>query len=197
MSIDRDPVRPRIVVVRHGQTEWSKSGQHTGKSDIPLTDVGRRQAMALGPALRRDTFACILTSPRSRAVDTCRLAVPDQPAEIDPNLAEWDYGAYEGMTSAQIRESVPGWTVWTNPSPGGESPADVAARADAVLKRCADVNGDVLLVAHGHLLRVLTARWLGLDATDGRRFLLDPATVSVLAHEGDVAVLASWNAPVS
>ena len=186
---------PRIVVVRHGQTEWSESGQHTGKTDIPLTDVGRAQAASLRPALARFEFARILTSPRSRARETCQIAVPGLPAEIDPNLEEWDYGEYEGITSPEIREKVPGWTIWTHGAPGGETPAAVAARTDAVLKRCRAVEGDVLLVAHGHLLRVLAARWLGLDAPCGRFFLLDPATLSVLTLERDVAVLSTWNAP--
>jgi len=187
----------RIVLVRHGQTEWSASGRHTGKADIPLTDVGRAQAAALGPVLGRYRFAQVLTSPRSRAMDTCRLALPGLPAEVDADLQEWDYGDYEGMTSAQIRETVPGWTVWSHPSPGGESAADVARRADAVLTRCRAIDGDVLLVAHGHLLRVLAARWLGLDPSCGRLFLLDPGTVSVLGHDREVAALASWNAPTA
>ncbi len=186
----------RIVIVRHGQTEWSASGQHTGQTDIALTEVGRAQAVALGPALARYSFARILTSPRTRAIDTCRLALPGRSAEVDPNLAEWDYGQYEGLTTPQIRETVPEWTVWTHPCPGGETAGDVGRRADAVLAVCRQVNGDVLLVAHGHLLRVLAARWLGLEATGGRLLLLDPATLSVLAWEREVAVLASWNSPV-
>ncbi len=195
MSEAKDQSRRRIVLIRHGQTEWSAKGQHTGKSDIALTDVGRAQAAALRPALSRYRFTRILTSPRLRAVDTCRLALPEQPTDVDPDLEEWDYGDYEGMTTAEIRETVPDWTVWTHVSPGGETVADVATRADAVLGRCDGSDGDVLLVAHGHLLRVLAARWLGLDATSGRLFLLDPATVSVLAHDRGVAVLASWNGP--
>lgn len=186
----------RLVLVRHGQTDWSASGQHTGRTDVPLNDVGRTQALALGPTLARYRFACILTSPRTRARDTCRLALPDAPADVDPDLAEWDYGEYEGQTTAEIRRAVPDWTVWTHPCPGGETAAEVAGRADAVLNRGRNVDGDVLLVAHGHLLRVLAARWLGLDATDGRLFRLDPATVSVLEHERTVPVLGGWNSPV-
>jgi broad specificity phosphatase PhoE len=195
MAEPSDAGHQRIVLVRHGQTEWSASGQHTGKADIPLTDVGRAQAAALGPTLGRYQFARILTSPRLRAMDTCRLALPGLAAEVDPDLEEWDYGDYEGMTSAQIREAVPGWTVWTHPSPGGESATDVAKRADAVLTRCRTIDGEVLLVAHGHLLRVLAARWLELDPSCGRLFLLDPGTLSVLGHDREVAALASWNAP--
>ncbi len=195
MAEANDTAPQRIVLVRHGQTEWSASGRHTGKTDIPLTEVGRAQAAALATALGRYRFERILTSPRVRAMDTCRLALPGAPAQVDPDLEEWDYGDYEGMTSAQIRQTVPGWTVWTHPVPGGESAADVARRADAVLMRCREAGGDVLLVAHGHLLRVLAARWLELDATCGRLFILDPATLSVLGHDRGVAALASWNAP--
>ena len=196
MSGSDGPPAHRVVLVRHGQTAWSASGQHTGRTDVPLTDTGRAQGAALAPALGRYRFVRISTSPLSRAVDTCRLALPDQPADVDPDLAEWDYGEYEGLTTVEIREIVPQWTVWTHPCPGGESSAEVAARVDAVLTRCRHGDGDVLLVAHGHLLRVLSARWLGLEPAEGRLFLLDPATISVLADDRGVPVISSWNSPI-
>ncbi len=195
MPGDHETPDCRIVLVRHGQTEWSATGRHTGRTDVALNDVGRGQASALEPALAGYRFVRVLTSPRSRASDTCRLALPGQVAEVDADLDEWDYGDYEGLTTVEIQKSVPGWTVWTHPCPGGESLAAIGVRADRVLQRCRDVDGDVLLVAHGHLLRVLAARWLGLAPIEGRRLLLDPATVSALGHERGVAAVASWNSP--
>jgi broad specificity phosphatase PhoE len=182
-----------VVLVRHGQTEWSESGQHTSRTDIPLTDEGRAQAAALSALLAGRGFALVLTSPRVRAADAAALAGFDN-AERDPDLAEWDYGQYEGRTTAQIRQRVPGWTLWDDGAPGGETAEQVAARADRVIDRLrAGANGDALVFSHGHLLRVLAARWLGLDADAGRYFVLSPASVSVLGWEREQAVIASWN----
>lgn len=184
-----------MVLVRHGATEWSASGKHTGNVDIELTAEGRAQADRLAPALAHRRFAMVLTSSRSRSIETAQRAGFGEEATVEPNLAEWDYGDYEGLTTPQIRASVPGWTVWTHPSPGGETAEQVGARADAVLARCRQAGGDVLLVSHGHLLRVLAARWLRLDPIDGRLFRLDPATVSELGHERDTATIDHWNSP--
>jgi len=182
-----------LVLVRHGQTEWSAAGRHTGRTDVPLTDEGAAQARALAPRLAERSFALVLVSPRRRARDTARLAGVAEPAEIDDDLAEWDYGDYEGRTSDEIHETDPGWTIWSAGAPGGETPAQVAARADRVIARALAADGDVLLVAHGHLLRVLTARWLGLEAAGGRYFRLEPATLSELGYERDQRVIARWN----
>lgn len=186
------------VVVRHGETEWSRTGRHTGTTDLALTPAGERAAGELRSALEGWRFALVLTSPLRRAADTARLAGYGDVAEVEALLAEWDYGDYEGLTTPEIRESVPAWTVWTHPTPGGETDVEVGGRADRVLERVRAVvasGGDVLLVAHGHLLRVLAARWLGLAAADGRMLVLDPATVSVLGYERDVPALLRWNAP--
>lgn len=184
---------PSLFLVRHGQTEWSAGGQHTSRTEQMLTEAGREQARRLAPLLAGRDFALVLTSPRRRAVDTAELAGVDQAAERDPNLTEWDYGDFEGLTTSQIREQVPGWTVWTDPSPNGEQVEHVAARVDAVIDRCRRAAGEVLLVAHGHVLRVLTARWLGMGPTDGRLFRLDPATLSELGHEHETPVISRWN----
>lgn len=186
---------PRLLtLIRHGQTEWSATGRHTSRTDVPLTAEGKAQAERLGQVLADRSFALVLTSPRRRAVDTAALAIGDRhEVLVDERLAEWDYGAYEGRTTAEIRDEVPGWTVWTHRCPGGETAAEVGVRADAVLERCRRVAGDVALVGHGHLLRVLTARWLGLAPTDGRLFVLDPATVSELGHERETPAIVRWN----
>jgi broad specificity phosphatase PhoE len=181
-----------VWLVRHGQTEWSVAGKHTGTTDVPLTEEGEASARALAPRLAGETFALALSSPLQRARRTAELAgVAD--AEVEPDLVEWDYGDYEGVTTEEIRETVPGWTVWTHPSPGGESAEHVSARLDRVVARCLDTSGDVLLVAHGHALRGLAARWLGLPVTDGRLFTLDTGTVSVLGHERETRVVHRWN----
>jgi probable phosphoglycerate mutase len=184
-----------VWIVRHGETEWSRAGRHTGRTDLPLTPEGERQAGALGPRLSGVRFGLVLTSPLRRARETCRLAGLGDVAHVDPDLAEWDYGRFEGMTSAEIERSHPGWTIWTDPLPGGETAGQVAARADRVIARAVGAGGDVLLVSHGHLLRVLAVRWLGLDATEGRRFALDPATIGILGHERAARVVRTWNAP--
>ncbi|CAG0951805.1 alpha-ribazole phosphatase [Myxococcaceae bacterium] len=185
----------RLFLVRHGETPWSLSGRHTGTTDVPLTDEGRAVARRLAPALEDERFALVLSSPRLRALETARLAGLGERIEVDPDLAEWDYGDYEGLTTAEIRERVPGWTVFTHPCPGGETADAIAARAERVIERVRAAAGDVAVFSHGHMGRVLTARWLSLPTREGRRFALGTATVSVLSFERDVAVVALWNAP--
>jgi broad specificity phosphatase PhoE len=185
-----------VVLVRHGETEWSRSGRHTGTTDLELTPAGRAAAERLGPVLADWSFSLALTSPLRRARDTAALAGFGS-AEVEPDLVEWTYGDYEGLTTPQIRESVPGWTVWTHPSPGGESAAEIGGRVDRVISRVREVDGPVLLVAHGHVLRVLVARWLGMPSREGRSFVLDPATVSVLGWERETPAVRRWNAPVT
>jgi broad specificity phosphatase PhoE len=182
-----------VVLVRHGETEWSRSGQHTGRTDIPLTDEGRLQAEAVGAALRGRTFAIVLTSPLQRAAETCRIAGFGDVVSVRDDLREWDYGEYEGLKTVDIRRERPGWTLWYDGVPGGETAAEVAARADRVIAELRAADGDALVFAHGHFLRVLTARWLGLEPEAGRLFALDPATVSVLGYERETAVVRLWN----
>ncbi|HSC49254.1 MAG TPA: histidine phosphatase family protein [Gaiellaceae bacterium] len=183
-----------VVLVRHGETEWSRDGRHTGRTDVPLTARGEEQARAVGEKLRGRSFALVLSSPLQRALETARLA--GFSPEAREELAEWDYGEYEGRTTPQIRQEVPGWTIWRYGAPGGESPEHVGTRADRIVAELRGVNGDVLVFAHGHLLRVLAARWLGLPPADGRLFALDSGTVGTLGHEREQSVIASWNVPV-
>lgn len=182
-----------IVVVRHGATEWSNAGRHTGRTDLPLLADGREGARRLAPALAGRTFDLVLVSPLKRAVETARLAGLE--AQVDEDLTEWDYGEVEGVTTAEYREQHPGWLVWDDGCPGGETVDHVGQRADRVLARCRTVEGDVALVAHGHLLRILTARWLGLAAEAGRLFALQPTTLSTLGREHETHVIDSWNVP--
>ncbi len=184
-----------LWLVRHGETEWARLGRHTGRTDVPLTEVGRAQAAALGRRLRGERFGLVLASPLARAWVTAGLAGFEATVQAEPDLMEWDYGALEGRTTAAIREDLPGWSIWTGPWPGGETIAGVAARADRVIARATapGVDGDVLLFAHGHLLRVLTARWLGLDGASGGLFGLSTATVSVLGWDRDRRVVETWN----
>jgi broad specificity phosphatase PhoE len=184
-----------VFVIRHGETTWSLSGQHTGTTDIPLTDNGRRVATRLRPVLARESFARVLTSPLRRARETCELAGLAGTATVDPDLVEWNYGKYEGLTSAQIHVTAPGWLVFRDGAPGGETPAEVGARVDRVIARVRAVEGDVALFAHGHVLRVLAARWLDLPPDAGRLFLLDTGTVSILSNYRGLPVLKIWNAP--
>ena len=184
---------PLIYVVRHGQTEWSVNGRHTGRTDIPLTTTGEEQARAAGAVLAGVEFTEVWTSPLSRARHTCALAGLGDAAEVVEDLREWDYGDYEGITTATIRETVPGWTIWSGPWPGGEEPEEVAARADRVIARALASTGPVAVFAHGHILRVLAARWCELDPREGRRFLLDPAPVSILGWEHSMRAVARWN----
>ncbi|HEX2046801.1 MAG TPA: histidine phosphatase family protein [Acidimicrobiales bacterium] len=182
-----------VVLVRHGQTEWSVSGQHTGRTDIPLTDEGRVQAEALGARLSRWRFARVLSSPLARALDTCRLAGMGDRVEITDDLREWDYGEYEGRRTADIREERPGWGLWIHGVPGGETVGEVGRRADRVIEGARQADGDVALFAHGHVLRVLAARWLGLPPDHGRLLALSTASISVLGWERETAVVERWN----
>jgi broad specificity phosphatase PhoE len=188
-------VERQIWLARHGETEWSRDGRHTGLTEIPLTDLGRRQAEGLGTRLAAHRFALVLTSPRSRATETARLAGFGDVAVVDPDVAEWDYGALEGRRTAEIMEEFPGWTIWSGPWPGGETIDQVSARADRVLAQCLapEVAGDTLLFGHGHMLRVLAARWLGLPGASGSLFGLSTATVSVLGWERERPIIESWN----
>ena len=183
-----------IWLVRHGATEWSQNGRHTGSTDLPLLSEGRERAVTLAPVLAQHDFSLVLSSPLERARETAALAGFVDP-QLDDDLREWDYGDYEGVTTSTIRETFPGWSVWDGDMPGGEAITQVAARAAQVLARADEAGGDVLLFAHGHILRVLTAVRLGLDPREGRRFVLDPATVSVLGHEHEGPALRRWNSP--
>ena len=180
-----------MVLLRHGATEWSVEGQHTGRTDIPLLDLGRRQAVAAGELLRNLYFAQVLMSPLQRARETCELA--GFVGEPEPDLLEWDYGAYEGMTTPEIRQERPGWSLWADGVVDGERAADVGRRVDRVIERARQFEGDTLCVAHGHVLRVLTARWVGLPAVAGRLFALGTATVSILGWERETPVVSLWN----
>ena len=181
------------MLVRHGETEWTLSGQHTGRTDIPLTERGREDAKAVGDALSDRRFAAVLTSPLSRATETCRLAGLGDAAVLRDELAEWDYGDYEGRKTVDIRKERPGWSLWRDGVPNGETAAEVSARVDRVVADLRALDGDAVVFAHGHLLRVLAARWLGLEPDAGRLFALDPATMSVLGYERETAVIRAWN----
>jgi broad specificity phosphatase PhoE len=184
----------QIYVVRHGETEWSRSGQHTGRTDIPLTALGREQALDLGRRIGGHPFALVVTSPLSRASETARLAGFGD-ARRDDDLMEWDYGAFEGRTTDDIRRELPDWTIWSGPWRGGETSDEVGARSDRVLARCLDpgVEGDALLFAHGHILRVLAARWLRLSPHHGALFALGTATIGILGWERSNRVIETWN----
>jgi broad specificity phosphatase PhoE len=182
-----------IVLVRHGETEWSRAKRHTGRTDVPLTERGRREAEAVGRQLAGRRFSLVLTSPSSRAHETCRLAGFGTAAQERDDLREWDYGDYEGLTTAEIQAGEPGWSIWTADVSGGETIAQVGARADRVLDELRAAGCNALVFSHGHLLRVLAARWLGLGAGAGALFALDPATLSVLGYEHDRTVLRAWN----
>jgi probable phosphoglycerate mutase len=186
-----------VYLIRHGETEWSLSGQHTGTTDIPLTDNGRKVARQLKPVLAKESFARVMTSPLQRARETCELAGLGGGAEIDRDLMEWNYGEYEGLILKQILAKVPGWMIFNDGCPGGESPEQVGARADRVIAKVRTVEGNVALFAHGHLFRVFAARWLGLSVEAGRYFLLDTATLNILSYYRDIPALKRWNAMVT
>lgn len=183
-----------VWLVRHGETEWSASGQHTSTTDLDLTEAGVAAAERLRPALADESFDLVLTSPRLRARRTAEIAGFEP--EADEDLVEWGYGEYEGLTTPEIRESEPGWTVWTHPSPGGETPEKVAERLDRVVDRVRRVDGDVLVFAHGHSLPALAARWLGQPVQEGRFFRLGTATISVLGTYRETPVIEVWNSPL-
>lgn len=192
MSADDDP-RPELWLVRHGQTEWSRLGKHTGRTDILLTEVGRAEAQAVGRKLTGHPFVLVLSSPLSRAFETARLAGFADKVEATDDLMEWDYGEDEGRTTLEIRQERPGWTIWGDGPKGGETADQVAQRVDRVIDRVRNADGDVLVFAHGHVLRILAARWLGEPPTEGRLYALSTATVSVLGWEREWAVVERWN----
>ena len=182
-----------VCAIRHGETAWSLSGKHTGVTDIPLTDNGRRRAEALRPVLAKETFALVLVSPLRRARETCALAGLGESAAVDPDLMEWNYGEYEGLTPKQIHDVTPDWMIFRDGCPGGETPEQVGVRVDRVIARARAVRGNVALFAHGHVLRVLAARWIGLPAERGQHFLLDTGTLCVLGYYYNVPVIKLWN----
>jgi broad specificity phosphatase PhoE len=187
------PERGEVVLVRHGETEWTLSGQHSGRTDVPMTEAGRRQVAEVAPRLEGREFALVLSSPLSRAWETAELVGFGDRAERSDDLMEWDYGAYDGVTTADIRKDRPGWTVWADGVPDGETVEQVGARADRLLARAREAGGDVLLFSHGHFLRVLAARWVGLAPADGRLLALGPGSVSVLGWERENPVIVTWN----
>jgi broad specificity phosphatase PhoE len=185
--------RHGVWLVRHGETEWAREGRHTGRTDVPLTDAGRAQARALARCLAGHDFARVISSPMSRAADTARLAGFAHP-QTDPDLREWDYGALEGRKTDEIRDEYPDWSIWDGPWPNGETVEHIAGRADRLVERFRAIDGDVLVFAHGHVLRVLAARWLGLPAETGRHLVLGTATISRLGWERETPVIETWNA---
>jgi probable phosphoglycerate mutase len=185
--------RHELLLARHGETEWSASGRHTSHTDLPLTENGRRLAQRLAPPLAGRAFALILTSPMRRAIETCELAGMDG-YQVRAELREWDYGEYEGATTAEIVQRRPGWELWRDGCPGGETPGEIGARADRLLTEIRAAEGDVVVFGHGHMLRVLAARWLGLEVADGSLFALATGTLSTLGYEHERAVVHSWGA---
>lgn len=186
----------KVYLLRHGETEWSLNGRHTGVTDIPLTENGRKLARQLQPILAREKFVMVLTSPLQRARDTCELAGLGTLASVDRDLMEWNYGEYEGLTTDQIRQTRPDWSVFSDGCPGGESPLQVSVRADRIVSRVRTVDGNVALFSHGHILRVLAARWINLSASYGENFLLDTATLNVLGYYRESPAFKIWNAPL-
>ncbi len=183
----------QVFIVRHGETEWSLSGRHTGRTDLPLTERGRERASELKPLLADHSFSLVLCSPLLRARETCELAGFAGVAALDDDLHEWDYGEYEGLTTPEIRAQRPDWDLWRDGCPNGETPAAIQARADRVLARLHAANGEALAFAHGHILRVLAARWIELSAAGGARLQLSAGAVSILGHERETATISGWN----
>ena len=186
----------KVYLLRHGETEWSLNGRHTGVTDIPLTENGRKLARQLQPILSEEQFVMVLTSPLQRARETCELAGLGTLASVDQDLMEWNYGEYEGLTTEQIRQTRPDWSVFRDGCPGGESPLQVSVRADRIVSRVRAVDGNVALFSHGHILRVLAARWISLSASYGENFLLDTATLNVLGYYRESPAFKIWNAPL-
>jgi broad specificity phosphatase PhoE len=182
-----------VVLVRHGETEWSRSGRHTGRTDVPLTEAGARNAELLASRLEGRLFAAVFTSPLSRASETCRLAGLGEEAHVREDLLEWDYGDYEGITTEQIRKDRPEWLLWRDGCPGGEDPQQVGRRADTLIDELRGLSGDAALFGHGHILRVMAARWVGLPPASGGSLALSTGTVGVLGYEREVAVIRLWN----
>jgi broad specificity phosphatase PhoE len=183
----------RLFVIRHGQTEWSAVGRHTGRTDLPLTEVGRRQGEALAEMIANRQFELVLTSPLQRARVTCELAGFGDQADIEPDLAEWDYGEFEGLSTSDIRDRIPQWSIWTHPPENGERLDDLAIRADRVIARVGEVDGDAALFGHSHALRVLTARWLRLAPVAGSGFILETGAIGVLGWDREFPAVVRWN----
>ena len=186
-----------VFAIRHGETPWSLSRQHTGFTDVPLSESGRRMAGRLQPLLAKEKFSRVLVSPLQRTRQTCSLAGLGAEAVIEPDLREWNYGEYEGLTPQQIHGMRPGWMIFRDGCPGGESPEEIAVRVDRVIDRVRGCDGDVALFSHGHLLRVLAARWIGLSASGGQHFLLGAGTLCVLGYYRDVPAVKVWNGPIA
>jgi len=189
--------RGQIWLIRHGETEWSLSGAHTSRTDIPLTENGKKQAGAIGTFLSGKSFSLVLTSPMLRARETCRIAGFGDVAKIEPNLREWDYGVFEGCKTHDMRKEAPNWSIWSSVISGGEALDDVGGRARRVIARAASADGDTALFAHGHILRILAACWLNLNPDAGRLFALDAGSISVLGYEHANCVIRLWNRAVS
>jgi probable phosphoglycerate mutase len=185
-----------VYLIRHGETEWARDGRHTGRTDIPLTETGQAQAGFLLPIFEEVSFSHILSSPLRRALETARLAGQGHRVELVPDLMEWDYGDYEGITTAEIRKRIPDWSIWTHGCPNGETIDDVAARADRVIAHVCRQEGNVALFSHGHLLRVLAVRWLGFEPVYGKYFQLGTSTLSILDYDGAIPVIKTWNGPL-
>jgi broad specificity phosphatase PhoE len=191
-----EAIAEHIYLIRHGETEWARDGRHTGRTDIPLTDTGREQAGFLLPIFDDVKFSRIFSSPLQRALETAKLAGVGSRVELENDLKEWDYGDYEGITTQQIRERLPGWTIWAQPCPNGESVEEVGRRADRVVAKLRSFQGNIAVFSHGHFLRVLVCRWLDLPAVNGRHFLLGTSTLSILGYERDVPAIKTWNGPL-
>jgi probable phosphoglycerate mutase len=189
-------VNSTIYLIRHGETEWAKNGRHTGRTDIALTDTGREHAGFLLPIFDEVKFTRILSSPLQRALETAKLAGLTSRVESDKELLEWDYGDYEGLTTQQIRDRVPGWSIWTHPCPNGETIDQISQRAGRVVATLRSSPGNVAIFSHGHFLRVLVSRWIGLSADHGSRFLLGTSTLSILGYENELPVIKTWNGPL-
>jgi probable phosphoglycerate mutase len=197
--VDRNAARAtrqQVFLVRHGETEWSLSGQHTGTTDVPLTEHGREMARRLEPVFAHEQLALVLTSPLRRARTTCALAGLSERCDTERDLREWDYGDFEGLTMNEIQARTPGWNLFRDGGPHGETPGQVAARADRVIERVRTIRGQVVVFAHGHILRVFAARWLGLPASAGEHFLLDTTTLNILTYYHGVPAIRQWNAPL-
>ena len=196
MQVFPDMKTQQTWLIRHAETPWSLTRRHTGLTDVPLTENGRTVAKLLRPVLGKRSFALVMTSPLQRARETCELAGLGESARIDPDLVEWNYGDYEGLTLQQIHGQRPGWMLFTDGCPGGENPGQVEARVLRVIAKVRAVHGDVAIFAHGHVLRVFAALWLGLGVADGSRFLLDTATLNILAHYQNIPAVKQWNLPL-
>ncbi len=183
----------QIILVRHGETEWSLTGKHTGRTDLPLTELGRRQADELAGMLQGRSFAQVMSSPLQRALETCERTGLRAHAELNDDLLEWDYGIFEGISTAETRQDIPGWSVWTHPITGGESVEQVGERADKIIQKLLAVSGDSVVFGHGQFSRILAARWIGLPATAGQLLAFDTAAISILGFEREVRVIQHWN----